>query len=111
MLYCDFNPVGTLKAFVTTTPTDGGSIFRMRTWIDGRSNNNFFIKTLAWFMAGIAASQLKADADILEYKIRLRKPFVQPFDGPYNRINAWLKTFYSEGSDNAARCDSYKNDW
>ena len=32
---------------------------------------------------------------ILEEKIRLRKPLLQPFDGPYNRTNNWLRQFYS----------------
>ena len=31
---------------------------------------------------------------ILDEKIRLRKPLLQPFDGPYNRTNSWLKQFY-----------------
>lgn len=107
----DFSCTGIIKAFVTTTPMDGGSVMRVRTWVDGRVANNIFVKTLAWWLTGISASQLNADLEILENKIRLRKPLIQPFDGPYNRVNAWLKQFYSEGSMNAKLCDAYKNDW
>ena len=84
---------------------------RVRTWIDGRANNNIFIKTLAWFLTGISASQLNADVNVLENKIRLRRPMIQPFDGPYNRAQAWMKRFYSEGTEAAGKCDAYKNDW
>jgi hypothetical protein len=97
---------------VTTTPTDGGSILRVRTWVDGRVANNFLIKALAVVLTGISASQLNADVAILENKIRLRKPLIQPFDGPYNRVNSWLKQFYSESSNtNGYSCEAYKNDW
>ena len=63
--------IGTFKVFVTTTPCDGGSIMRVRTWIDGRTNNNIFIKCIAWILSGISASQLNADIDIMVNKIRL----------------------------------------
>ncbi len=97
---------------MTTTPTDGGSILRVRTWVDGRVANNFLIKALAVVLTGISASQLNADVAILENKIRLRKPLIQPFDGPYNRVNSWLKQFYSESSNtNGYSCEAYKNDW
>eukprot|EP00600_Ochromonadales_sp_CCMP1393_P000017 CAMPEP_0174978182 /NCGR_PEP_ID=MMETSP0004_2-20121128/14045_1 /TAXON_ID=420556 /ORGANISM="Ochromonas sp., Strain CCMP1393" /LENGTH=446 /DNA_ID=CAMNT_0016229493 /DNA_START=32 /DNA_END=1372 /DNA_ORIENTATION=- len=103
--------LGTFKSFVTTTPVDGGSILRVRTWIDNKTFHNPLLKTLAWWLAGISASQLYADVDILENKIRLRKPMIQPYDGPYNRVNAWMKSFYSESSEQARKCDAYKNDW
>jgi hypothetical protein len=106
--------IGIFKVFVTTTPTDGGSIMRVRTWIDGRTNNNYLYKCIAWLLSGISASQMITDIDIMENKIRLKKPLLQPFDGPYNRTNAWLKLFYSESSNNfntAGKCEAYKNDW
>lgn len=101
-----------MKAFVTTTPVDGGSIIRMRTWVDGRVAKSYLLQFITYMMTGISASQLNADAVILSNKIRLKKPILQPFDGPYNRTGAWLKQFYSEGSANLTRCDGgYHNDW
>ena len=32
----------------------------------------------------------------MENKIRLAKPMLQAMDGPFLRINAWLKQFYSK---------------
>jgi len=103
--------LGTFRAFVTTTPVEGGSLLRVKTWIDPRCSQSILLKTLAWWLTGISASQLTADVGILENKIRLQKPMIQPYDGPYNRTNAWLKQFYSEGSDHAHTCTEYKNDW
>lgn len=91
------------------TPADDGSILRVRTWIDGRTNSNLLTKAIAWLLTGISASQLNADVEILENRIRLRKPYVQPFDGPYNRTNAWMKQFYSDST--PATSESYINDW
>ena len=48
---------------------------------------------------------------ILSNKIRQKKPILQPFDGPYNRTNAWLKQFYSASSTAVNECRGYKNDW
>lgn len=72
--------------------------------------NSYLLRGLAWLLTGISASQLQLDVDILNNKIRLKKPLIQPFDGPYNRVNAWLKQFYSEGSVNVGK-GCYKNDW
>jgi hypothetical protein len=102
---------GALKAFVTTTPTEGGSIMRVRTWVDGRVASSFWMPWLAWVLTGISASQLQADIMILCNKIRQKKPILQPFDGPYNRTNAWLKQFYSASSTAVNECRGYKNDW
>ena len=50
--------------------------------------------------------------DILVNKIRLERPLLQPFDGPYNRVKNWLKQFYSDGSEAAnSTLAKYKNDW
>jgi len=103
--------IGALKAFVTTTPTEGGSIMRVRTWYDGRVKASFIKQCIAWVLTGISASQLTADIMILTNKIRQKKPILQPFDGPYNRTNAWLKIFYSESTPNTADFKAYKNDW
>ena len=84
---------------------------RVRTWIDRRANATILTRTIAWFLTGISASQLNADINVLQNKIRLRKPMIQPYDGPYNRVQAWLKQFYSEGTAAASKCDAYKNDW
>ena len=82
---------------------------RVKTYITHKTNASFFAKCLAWLLTGISASQLASDIKILENKIKLRKPILQPFDGPYNRVNTWLKQFYSETS--YANSDKYKNDW
>merc|ERR1719329_1383185 len=92
--------IGALKAFVPTTPVDGGSIMRVRTWCDSRVMHESFLgwkRYLAWLITGVSASQLQADIDIMCSKIRLRKPVLQPFDGPYSRMCNWLKLFYTNG--------------
>ena len=91
------------------TPTEGGAIMRVQTYITHATNASFLAKFLAWLLTGISASQLASDIQILENKIKLRKPILQPYDGPYNRVNTWLKQFYNENSYVVA--DKYKNDW
>lgn len=103
--------IGIIKVFVSTTPVEGGSIMRVRTWVDGRVKRSYFIQWIAWFLSGISASQLMADVIIMCNKIRLKKPILQPFDGPYNRVSAWIKQFYSEGSSKIGPEVPYKNDW
>lgn len=95
------------------TPVDNGTSLRVRTWMDQRVARSWLLQFIAFLLTGISASQLNADVDILENKIRLRKPLVQPFDGPYSRTNAWLKLFLSESSAPTGHigCDAYKNDW
>lgn len=105
------SPTGALKALVTTTPTEGGSTMRVRTWMDGRVARSYWKQCLTWVLTGISASQLQADIMILSNKIRQKKPILQPFDGPYNRTNAWLKQFYSASSTAVNECRGYKNDW
>jgi nitrite reductase/ring-hydroxylating ferredoxin subunit len=104
---------GTIKIFLSMTPIDNGTSLRVRSWMDRRVFNSYLLRAIAFLITGISASQLNADVDILENKIRLRKPLVQPFDGPFNRTNAWLKQFYSESSPTVGHigCDAYKNDW
>jgi hypothetical protein len=99
--------LGAFKVFVATTPCDGGSVMRVRTWCNSASP---FTRAVAWLLSGLSASQLYSDIAIMENKIRLNKPQVQPFDGPYNRTSAWLKQFYSEGSAKAP-VDRYCLDW
>jgi hypothetical protein len=110
---CALFPAGTIKIFLSMTPVDNGTSLRVRSWMDHRVANSYLLRAIAFLITGISASQLNADVDILENKIRLRKPLVQPFDGPFNRTNAWLKQFYSESSPTAGHigCDAYKNDW
>ena len=104
--------IGAIKAFVTTTPVEGGSVMRVRTYIDYRVRWSLWRRFVAWIVTGISASQLISDIDIMSNKIRRNKPMLQPFDGPYNRTNAWLKQFYSEGSDAANDVKApYSNDW
>lgn len=101
-----------MKVFLTITPTESCSVIvRVKTWIDGDTSSSLFKRCIAWALAGIAASQLASDIKIMESKIRLTKPTIQPLDGPYNRTNNWLKQFYSPNSppDDAFR--GYKNDW
>lgn len=108
---CSFT--GSIKIFLSMTPVDGGTSLRVRTWMCPRVARSPLLRCVAFLLTGISASQLNADVDILENKIRLRRPLVQPFDGPYNRTNAWLKQFYSASSPAAGHigCDAYKNDW
>lgn len=82
---------------------------RVKTYITHETNSSLFARSLAWLLTGISASQLASDIKILENKIKLRKPILQPFDGPYNRVNTWLKQFYDENS--YENQDKYKNDW
>jgi hypothetical protein len=103
--------IGTIKVFVSTIPVEGGSIMRVRTWVDGPVKHSYWKQAVAWVLTGISASQLQNDINILCNKIRLKKPILQPFDGPYNRANAWLRNFYSEGSASLSPCNAYKNDW
>lgn len=102
--------IGCFKAFVTTTPVEGGSIMRVRTWIDYRTRVSLFKRIIAWVLVGISSSQLASDIDILVNKIRNKKPILVPFDGPYNRTNVWLKQFYSVSSSSVGK-EGYKNEW
>lgn len=95
---------------MNTTPVEGGSVMRVRTWVDSRVKNSLFIRLVAWVLVGISSSQLGSDIDILENKIRLKKPTIVPFDGPYNRTSAWMRQFYSENSPTVGQ-QPYKNDW
>lgn len=98
--------------FVTVTPVEGGSIMRVRTWVDNRVRFNLLKRFIAWLLVGISASQLASDISILENKIRLRKPLIVPFDGPFNRTTAWLKQFYSAKSPQPGEVfGAYQNDW
>ena len=103
--------LGALKVFLATTPVDGGSIIRVRTWVDKRVQNSLVVKVVAFLIAGISASQLAVDNEILTNKIRPKKPIVQPYDGPYNRTNAWLKLFTSASSASTGSCTPYRYDW
>lgn len=87
---------------------------RARTWIDSRVHTSLYKRCIAWLLTGVSASQLASDIEIMKNKIRMRKPILQPFDGPYNRTNAWLKTFYSAQkveSSEIKECGGYSNDW
>lgn len=103
--------IGAFKVFVSTTPSEGGSVMKVRTMVDGRVWKSIWVRAIAWVLQGISASQLNSDIDIMCNKIRMKKPILQPFDGPYNRTNRWSKHFYSEGTSKVNSCDSYKNDW
>ncbi len=102
--------IGEFKAFVSFTPCAGGCVMRVRTWIDQRTNNSFFKKWIAWLLVGIATSNLANDLLIVEKKLRLNKPLLQPFDGPYNRVHAWMKQFYSENSQKVGT-EQFQIDW
>lgn len=98
--------LGAFKVLVSTTPAEQGSVMRVRTFCN---SGNPLVRALAWLLAGLSGSQLASDIAIMENKIRLAKPQIKPFDGPYMRTNAWLKQFYSEGS--AKTADRYCLDW
>eukprot|EP00927_Polykrikos_kofoidii_P049440 TRINITY_DN43490_c0_g1_i1.p1 TRINITY_DN43490_c0_g1~~TRINITY_DN43490_c0_g1_i1.p1 ORF type:complete len:460 (+),score=48.71 TRINITY_DN43490_c0_g1_i1:137-1381(+) len=87
--------IGTVSTFVTTTPCEGGSLMKVRTYCSSRSWLKRFI---AWLVSGVGASQLALDISIFENKIRLKKPNLVKNDGPFHRVNAWLKQFYSPSS-------------
>ena len=96
-----------LTVFVTTTPVEGGSLMRVRTFLD---NSSWIAWMVGWLVMGVSASQLAADIEIMTNKIRLRKPFVQPNDGPYMRTNRWLKMFFSASSNTVGK-EAYAADW
>lgn len=102
--------IGTIKLLFTVTPVEGGCIHRTRTFIDYGTHINPFKRLIAWILVGISASQLAADISILTNKIRMKKPILQPFDGPFNRVNNWLKMFCSEGTDKVGT-ECYVNEW
>lgn len=83
---------------------------KVRTWVDGRVRSSFWKPYLAWFLSGISASQLFADIDIMCNKIRLSKPTLVKGDGPYHRVDGWLKSFYSESS-SKVNSGTYRNEW
>jgi hypothetical protein len=91
--------IGSLKAFVSYTPVEGGVLMRVRTFIDKRTSKSIFRRFVAWLLVGISTSNLASDLVILERKCRYRKPILQPFDGPSNRVNAWMKQFISPGTE------------
>jgi cholesterol 7-dehydrogenase len=103
--------IGAFKVFVSTTPTEGGSMMKVRTMVDRRVWASIWVRMIAWVLQGISASQLNSDIDIMCNKIRMKKPILVPFDGPYNRTNRWSRQFYSEGTTKVNSCDAYKNDW
>ena len=79
---------------------------KVRTFCNRR---NPLVRALAWVLTGLSASQLQSDITIVEHKVRLHKPMIQPFDGPFMRTNAWLKQFYSKSSH--AVLDKYNLEW
>lgn len=105
--------VGIIKVFVSILPVEVGSIMRVRTWVDGRVKHSYLLQCIAWVLTGIGASQLQNDIAILENRIRLKKPLLQPTDGPFNRMTGWLRNFVSLGTEKNSPCSilGYKNDW
>mmetsp|Transcript_26227 Transcript_26227/g.38867 ORF Transcript_26227/g.38867 Transcript_26227/m.38867 type:complete len:440 (+) Transcript_26227:92-1411(+) len=102
--------IGAFKVFVNTTPVEGGCVMRVRTWVDKRVRQSLFKQFIAWLLVGVSSSQLASDIDILENKIRNRRPILVPFDGPYNRTSSWLRQFYSKSSADVGQ-NAYNNDW
>ena len=47
----------------------------------------------------------------MTHKIRLRKPTLTKRDGPYARVNAWLRQFYTEHSADASNPTTQWLDW
>ena len=86
---------GDVKLFVTTTPIDqqAGSIMRVRMWL---SNKTWKLWFWSWFVGGVSVSQMLADIKVMESRIRKRKPCIVPGDGPFNRVNRWLRQFYTD---------------
>lgn len=100
--------IGCLKVLVATTPVEGhNSIMRVRTFVNSSS---IFIRAVAWIVAGVSASQLQADIDIMSNKVRLSKPMRQYYDGPQRAVEGWLKQFYSASSERVG-CGSFVPDW
>lgn len=101
--------IATLKAFFIYTPTEGGVNMRVQTYLSGNAKYNPIARFIAWLIVGISTNQLEADTIIIEKKIRLKKPLVQSTDGPWTKVNNWLKQFYSS---NSSQCHLHiKNDW
>jgi len=101
--------LGAFQVIFTMLPVDGGIILRARTWIDRRTQLNPFIYAISYLLQGISASQLWNDVVIMDNKIRLTKPTLQPGDGPWRVTNTWRQIFLSNSSGKAELC--YKNDW
>lgn len=91
-------------------PVEGGVILRARNWVDRRTIVNPFVRMISYILQGISASQLWSDIVIMDNKIRLTKPTLQPGDGPWRVSNTWRSIFYSESSEHAEK-GCYKNDW
>jgi hypothetical protein len=89
--------VGIVKIIVATTPVEGhNSIMRTKTFVNSSS---WFVKFVAWFVAGISASQLWSDIVIMCNKVRLRRPMRQHNEvGPGRLVDNWLKQFYSKST-------------
>lgn len=99
--------LSTIKIFVSTTPVEGGSIMRVRTYLNSSS---FLTRFIGWMVMGVSASQLAADIMIMANKVRHRKPFSVAKDGPLNRTSSWLKQFYSESSSKVGQ-GQFTPDW
>jgi hypothetical protein len=84
---------GNLKVFLTFTPADDGILMSVSTWLDSSCRYSPFKRFIGWVLAGIAASQLELDIQILEKKIKLKKPYNQPKDGPVSKVKSWLNQF------------------
>ena len=81
---------------------------RVKTYVNSTAPH---VRFIAWLLQGLSSSQLFQDISILENKVRLKKPLLQPYDGPYNRTNAWLKQFYSESTPTTDTANLVSLDW
>jgi len=81
---------------------------RIRVWL---SNRSLSLRLISWFVIGTSLSQMLADIDIMENKIRRKKPPVTKDCGPWATVNSWLKQFYSRSSHLVGTHSLDLNDW
>lgn len=97
-----------IKILVTTTPVQGGSVMRVRAWFN---RQNPLWRLLAWLVTGVSASQLAADIDIMQGRLRPKRPMVTKKCGPYQSTSRWLKQFYSKSSASISTDGTFPADW
>merc|ERR1712224_57261 len=89
VFHIPFAPLGAFNALVTTTPVEGGSVMRVRTFVSATS---WLGRLVAWLLIGVSAAHLQSDIDILVHRIRPHAPtYITKGCGPYALVMRWVK--------------------